>query len=106
MKKTKSIVTEYDQYCAFCGKPTMTEHHLIFGAALRNLAEEDGIKIPVCDDCHTLNPIKLRIHDNPIAEKLSKIAGQLAFEKRKCAEGVAEDDAREMFRRRYGVSYL
>lgn len=106
MQKTRSIVTEYDRFCAFCGRPTTHEHHLIFGSSGRQLADEDGLKLPICDKCHTLNPIKERIHDNPMAERLSKMAGQLAFEKRKCAEGATEDDAREMFRKRYGVSYL
>lgn len=106
MKKTKSILTEYRDYCAFCGRPTTEEHHLIFGGALRPLAEEDGIKLPVCDSCHTFNSLAQRIHDNPMAEKLSKIAGQLAFEKSKCAEGFTESESREMFRKRYGESYL
>lgn len=109
MKKTKSIITKYDKYCAFCGSPASEEHHLVFGdmgGKIRRLAEEDGIKLPACPYCHTLNPVKERIHDNPMAEKLSKMAGQLAFEKHACAQGVAEEEAREMFRRRYGVSYL
>lgn len=70
------------------------------------MAEQDGIKVPICEQCHTSGKVIERIHDNPMAEKLSKIAGQLAFEKRKCAEGFSEDDAREIFRKRYGRSYL
>lgn len=106
MKKTKSIVTKYDTLCAFCGRSCETEHHLIFGGALRRLADEDGLKVPVCDYCHTISDVKNRIHDNPMAEKLSKIAGQLAYEKSRCAEGATEEEAREMFRQRYGGSYL
>ena len=48
------------------------------------------------------------------AEKLSKMLGQLAYEKeyyRSILESVdgleeGEDPAREKFRRRYGISYL
>ena len=90
----------------FCGKPCYSEHHLLFGTGIRPLAEEDGIKVPICEQCHTSGKVSERIHDNSMAEKLSKIAGQLAFEKRKCAEGMTEDDAREAFRKRYGGSYL
>lgn len=90
----------------FCGKPCFSEHHLLFGTGIRPLAEQDGIKAPICEQCHTSGKVIERIHDNPMAEKLSKIAGQLAFEKRKCAEGFSEDDAREIFRKRYGRSYL
>lgn len=108
MKKTVGIVTEYNQNCAICGRPTEEEHHLLFGTGLRELAEMDGIKIPICSNCHTLNPVTQRIHDNSMAEKLSKVAGQLAWEKHYIAqhEGVSEADAREKFRSRYHNSWL
>lgn len=106
MKKSKSIVTKYDKNCFFCGKPCYTEHHLLFGSGMRNLAEEDGIKVPACDSCHTMGSLINRVHDNPMAEKLSKISGQLAWEKHCIAQGHTEDEARELFRKRYGVSFL
>ena len=79
--KTDSVVTRYSGYCALCGKPTQTEHHLLFGIGIRELAEEDGIKIPVCDDEHNMSGGIRQIHNNSAAEKLSKIAGQLAGRK-------------------------
>lgn len=102
----KSIVTKYTKNCAFCGRQTESPHHLIFGKGYRKLADEDGLTLPACDDCHMLNELIRRIHDNPMAEKLSKMCGQLAYEKNKVAEGMSEDDAREMFRKRYGQSFL
>ena len=96
----QSIVTKYTQFCALCGKPTTEEHHLVFGISERDLAEQDGLKIGICSQCHLFHK------NNPIACKMSKMMGQLAFEKRKCAEGATEDEAREMFRKRYGRSYL
>lgn len=96
----QSIVTKYTQFCAFCGKPTNTMHHLVFGVSERQLADEDGLTIGICDKCHEFHK------NNPIACKMSKMIGQLAYEKRKCAEGATEDEAREMFRKRYGRSYL
>lgn len=104
--KTKSIVTEYSRNCAICGRPCVTEHHLVFGGALRKLAEEDGLKLPVCDYCHTQNAVSQRIHNNSVAERLSKIAGQLAYEKHAVAGGATEAESRELFRKRYGGSYL
>lgn len=104
--KTKSIVTKYVNNCAFCGRPCNTEHHLLFGKGIRPLAEADGIKLPICPNCHTMNKVAERIHDNPIAEKLSKMAGQLAWEKHDCANGSTEAESREHFRKRYGESYL
>ena len=38
--KTDSVVTRYSGYCALCGKPTQTEHHLLFGIGIRELAED------------------------------------------------------------------
>ena len=101
-----SLFTKYTKNCMFCEKPCYTEHHFIFGRGMRNLADEDGIKGPVCDECHTIGKLTGRIHDNPMAEKLSKMMGQLAFEKRKVAEGMTEDEARAAFQKRYGRSYL
>jgi len=101
-----SIITKYTKNCMFCGKPCHTEHHFVFGRGIRNLADEDGIKGPACDECHTIGKLSDRIHDNPMAEKLSKMLGQLAFEKSKVAIGMTEDEAREAFRKRYGRSYL
>lgn len=120
--KTQSILTDYNNVCAICGKPATAEHHLIFGNALRKLAEEDGVKIPICDTCHTKSIMIIsRIHDNTTAEHLSKMLGQMAWERHYIAQGVEEvsktaglgytakdieDEARDRFRRRYGRSYL
>ena len=104
----KSVLTKYNGFCIFCGKPTQTEHHLLFGIGIRELAEEDGVKMPVCDVEHNMAGGTRQIHDNSIAEKLSKIAGQLAWEKEyyRSRYGNEDDPAREAFRERYGRSYL
>lgn len=102
----KGIVTEYNDYCLFCGKPTEANHHLVYGKGNRALAEKDGIKIPCCNDCHNVGDILNRIHGNPMAEAMSKMMGQLAWEKRAVVKGMKEEEARESFRVRYGESYL
>lgn len=95
----KSIVTECTDTCFFCGRPAECEHHLLFGTSARNLAEQDGIKVPCCNKCHNMaNKAVDRVHGNPMAEKLSKMLGQAIWE-------VNYGD-REAFRRRYGKSYL
>lgn len=95
---SKGIVTEYKSICFFCGNPAECEHHLLFGNGTRALAEEDGLKVPCCNRHHNSGAINERIHDNSMAEKLSKIFGQAIFEK--------EIGTREDFRKRYGKSYL
>lgn len=94
----KGIVTEYKDICFFCGAAAECEHHLLFGSGTRQLAEKDGLKVPSCNKCHNMGQINERIHENPMAEKLSKMLGQAIYESR---IGTRED-----FRRRYGKSYL
>ena len=117
----KSIVTKYENFSAFSGTPTTTHHHLLFGRGIRPLAETDGVWIPLLDSEHNASKkgIKFQVHDNPAAEKLSKMAGQLAWERKYLADKLASDEnlghqstedwmdeAREAFRQRYGESWL
>lgn len=119
MKKSK--VTEYEQYSVFSGTPTSTRHHLLFGRGIRNLAEQDGIWIPVTDAEHNMSSKGTinQIHGNPAAEKLSKIAGQLAWERNYLIKQLAlpfeseeetfdrvSSECRAAFMKRYGRSYL
>lgn len=94
----KGIVAERDDVCIFCGRPAEAEHHLIFGTAGRELCERDGLKVPICNNCHNMGEVTRRIHDNPMAERLSKMLGQAVFE--------GKIGTREQFRERYGKSYL
>lgn len=102
----KSIVTEYMDICAICGSPTQCVHHLIFGRGNRALSDDDALTLPMCYKCHSLGTGTKKLHENVVAEKLSKIVGQLAYEKRQVAKGFTEDEARDLFRIRYGRSYL
>lgn len=95
---SKGIVTDYDKICIFCGRPKECEHHLLFGNGIRNLAEQDGLKVPSCNRCHNMGSVTGCIHNNPMAEKLSKMLGQAIFE--------AKLGDRDEFRARYGKSYL
>lgn len=101
----KSMVTKYTEYCIFCGKPRQAEHHLI-GGGKKPKADKDGLTIPVCNDCHNMGKLIERIHGNIMAEKMSKMMGQLTWEKHAVAGGMSEDEARVAFRLRYGKSYL
>ncbi len=95
---SKSIVTDYPEICFFCGRQAEGEHHLIFGTAGRELSEKDGLKVPTCNNCHNMGEPLNRVHDNPMAEKLSKMLGQAIYE--------AKIGTREQFRKRYGKSYM
>jgi hypothetical protein len=71
---------------------------LLFGKGIRELAEQDGLKVPACNKCHSMGKSTERIHENSMAEKLSKMLGQAIFENR--------IGTREEFQARYGKSYL
>lgn len=108
MSKSTVVQEKYSEYCFFCGTPVINgEHHLVFGVYSRQKAEEDGLKVPTCDNCHTIGKNLERIHDNSMAEKLSKMFGQAIFERNALANKEVEtiDEAREKFRRRYGNCY-
>ena len=98
MKKIRSIVTENENICFFCGRPNQCEHHLLFGTGSRKLAEEDSLKVPGCNRCHNMGIGTESIHGNIMAEKLSRMLGQAIYE--------ARIGSREEFRARYGKSYL
>lgn len=115
----KSIVTEYSEICSFCGRQAEGEHHLIFGTAGRELSEKDGLKIPICNNCHNMGDKLNRVHDNPMAEKLSKMLGQAIWERDWILRDAVHDKdeekeiqklesriARKEFQKRYGKSYL
>lgn len=112
MGKETSAVTEYNDISAFSGAAAECHHHLIYGRGLRDLADQDGLWIPLKHSEHNLSSDGLvyQIHGNPAAEKLSKMLGQAIFEKEyyrnynEFCKGA--DIAREAFRRRYGISYL
>ena len=94
----KSIVTEYHSICFFCGRPAECEHHLVFGNGLRDICDKDGLTVPSCNNCHNMGTVSRRIHDNPMAEKLSRMLGQAIYE--------SKIGSREEFKKRYGKSYL
>jgi len=91
------MLTNYNDMCILCYEPKEEMHHLVYGIANRKLCDADELLIPVCRKCHDF----MHKHSN-----ISRIIGQLAYERDKCAEGYGVDAARESFRIRYGKTYL
>jgi Zn-finger protein len=90
MSKSQSKISEYPDYCLLCGRPSTDKHHLLMGSDRKN-ADIDGLYIMTCRECHNF------IHQHPQAVVMSKIIGQLAYER---------EHTREEFRSRYRHSYL
>lgn len=85
------------KYCEICGLPNAETHHLVFGTSNRKLSDADELVMDLCREHHEF------MHKNA---KVSRLIGQLMYERNKCAEGMTVDDARQSFRNRYGKSYL
>lgn len=105
MSDIKSIITSDMEHCLICGSPVVAMHHAISGTPGRKLADDDELIIPLCPRHHNMDT-RESVHLNPAIAKWSKMVGQLAYEKKIVSEGHTEAEAREMFRRRYGKSYL
>jgi hypothetical protein len=99
------MITDYP-YCIICNKRVGLEvHHLIEGNAKRQLSDEDGLTVTLCNECHRSDKFT-SVHLNYAVNRWSKICGQLAYERDRCAEGMTVEEARNAFRERYGKSYL
>lgn len=87
--------------CRICGDTTLLhEHHVIFGSK-RHLADEDGLVVWLCPNCHH------KVHNDTKFKPLGKdITWQkyLKQEGQECWERVYGN--RDKFIERYGESYL
>ena len=101
----RSIVTNDKRWCFFCGAEATEEHHLIFGS-YRKWAENNGIKVPICAKCHTRSEYLCdRIHDNSMAETLSKMLGQAIWECDKVSSGMSQKEANDAFLKECGTRF-
>lgn len=122
---SKSILTKYENLSAFSGAPATCHHHLVYGryGALRDKAENFGLWIPLTDSEHNMSSKGNinQIHGNPAAEKLSKMLGEVAWERQYLAKKLADvnkdgldeksveewiDEAREAFRKEFGECFI
>lgn len=94
------MITEYKSLCLLCGAQAAHTHHLVFGRGIRPLADKSALTAPLCGRCHE------RIHTVDGMGTMSKIIGQLEWEKQAVEKGNTPDKAREMFRKEFGRSWL
>ena len=102
MKDSIVVNMKYADYDMIDGRPNVQRHH-IFGGPNRELSDEDGLWVPLTMEHHEG---KNGVHMNKEMGTLMHIIGQLAYEKSCVAKGETEENARELFRQRYGRSYL
>ena len=110
--KSKTIITNYPEYCLICGKPAES-HHIFKGNKQRKLCDFDRIIMPLCPEHHTGN---MSVHNRKELNVLVEIIGQLAWEREYLIDrqilpfddshDEISTEAREAFRSRYSRSYL
>lgn len=93
----ESIVRK-SRSCFFCGREgNLHRHHCFFGAK-RKLAEQDGLWVWICPECHQGTDGVHGKHGHG-KDLTLKQAAQVAY---MCTYDKTEDD----FRHRYGKSYI
>lgn len=110
---SKSIITNFPDYCLICGKPREEMHHALYGNK-HKLADEDKLLMPLCNYHH--QDSKNGIHYNKEMKALSQMLAQACWERHYLAELLSTEidrptddilkDARDHFFKRYGENFL
>ncbi len=96
-KRNITLMNTEKGVCYFCGYEGQThKHHCISGTANRRLADEYGLYVYLCPNCHMLAPNAVH-RNSETARKLKQDAQRMFEEKR---------GTREEFRILFGKSYL
>ena len=91
MKRLWSKITEDLDFCIECGRPRTCIHHCLYGNKRKN-ADEDGLVVPMCSECH------YRLHNT---------SPDLSIKYKKIAQEIYENDyGHERYMDRYGKNYL
>lgn len=104
MNSSIVIDMKYADFDLIDGSPCVERHH-IFGGPNRQKSDEDGLWVPLTYAHHQGN---ISVHNNKEMNSLMHIIGQLAYELELVSTGKArtKDQAKEMFRKRYGKTYI
>lgn len=92
----KSILTDDFERCYLCGGRKQCVHHIFEGNGRRQISEEMGFIVPLCNACHNMS--QWAVHFNkPLDLKLKQVA-QERYER--------NGGTREYFIKRIGRNYL
>lgn len=94
----KQSIIRTAKSCFFCGRETGLErHHAMHGTANRKLADQDGLTVYLCHECHRI--LHDTAHPGKEMDTALKQAAEYAWIKH---YGKTIDD----FRARYGKNFL
>ena len=82
------------------------KHHIFHGTANRSLADKDGLYVYLCPEHHREGHDAVHGQDRKSYDMELERIGQQAYESRIMEEGADEETARQVFRARYGRSWL
>lgn len=96
----KSIICDAEE-CYICGtKRNLQTHHVLDGIR-RKKADEDGLTVRLCADCHRL------LHDRGRVHTIGKTVDEWDLKQQAQMAWMYHNSASvEAFRERYGKSYL
>ena len=100
-KFTPSIIPQSTEtQCYFCGKKFgLCRHHCLHGTGDRKKADEDGLWVWLCNDCHR------KLHDKGEHDKELQALAQRTYIKEQMKIGYPEDAAKEIYFKRYMKFY-
>ena len=96
-RMTKSIIQKEKETCFFCGASTTIRHHIIHGNGFRQLSEDDGLWVYLCNPHHWyLHNLPSHPHDAEL-----KALAQKSYIEMKVKEGYTNGQARGIWFSRY-----
>lgn len=102
MKSKRNPIPTADDLCIECGQAYAETHEIFFGPN-REKSIEHGMQIRLCGEHHRGNNGP---HMNHETDMKYKQAYQQVFEDYHVSNGMSEEEARALFRREFGRSYI
>ena len=103
-KKVNGYKNKADRVCAYTGRP-FAERHEIFCGRNRQISIDNGFQIDVCPEIHA--ELQANITEWAQAENLRlRQKCQLEYEDTLIGSGIAPDEARKLWLKLIGRSYL
>lgn len=104
-KKCNGYKDKPKRICYYCGTPGAERHEVYPGRGKRQICIDNGFQVDLCQNCHR------EIHRNATLQakernEFWKIKYQGDYEERLISSGIAPDEARKLWIKLIGRSYL
>ena len=104
-KKCSGYKDKPKRVCYYCGTPGAERHEVYPGRGKRQICIDNGFQVDLCQNCHR------EIHRNATLQakernEFWKIKYQGDYEERLIRSGIAPDEARKLWIKLIGRSYL